>query len=336
MQPLRLVDQGAAERILKRHDVRAAAGHDRAERLAELRVADAAGRRRRRRRAVSSSSSMRVQRRTSRRSRSAAVSSGDGHAGAVGLPRAGRASARARPRARARGRAASRPATRRSRRAAAPPRTPRRSAPLAREQVPQQRRRRSASAIRAPPSRTGPAAAGSPWSTRTVPRWFGLVRADAGGLEPQLERRELGERLEVGAHLALLEVLGEAKGVLGAVRSRGKRARVLRGALGRGGGVPPRSSIARSRLAACARSCALIACTSARASPRQHLEARPVRRERRALEREQRAQQRHPRARPRAGRGRRIAAAARGEHERRRGAAERLAPGHVWRHAAAD
>ncbi len=68
----------------------------------------------------------------------------------------------------------------------------------------------------------------------------------------------------------------------------------------------------------------------------QDLQAGAVCGERGALERQERAEQRGARARPRAGGRRRVAAAARGEHERGRGAAERLAPCEGGRHAAAD
>jgi len=70
--------------------------------------------------------------------------------------------------------------------------------------------------------------------------------------------------------------------------------------------------------------------------PGEHLEAGAVGRERGALQGEQRAEQRDARSGPRPGGRRRVPAAARGEHKRRRGAAERLAPGDGGRHAAAD
>ena len=64
-------------------------------------------------------------------------------------------------------------------------------------------------------------------------------RADAAAVAAQLERRELGERLEVGAHLALLEVLGEGSASAG-VRRRGK-VRAYSASLRPAGGSPPRS-----------------------------------------------------------------------------------------------
>ena len=177
--------------------------------------------RRRRRRATRLVLQLRSRtRRTTRRSRSAAVSSGEGTL-ARRVAAARPASARARARARARGRAASRRATRRSRRAAARPRTPRRRR--------RSRASRSISSVdiralrhHSAPVTNGPWAAGSPWSTRTVPRWFASSEQMPAAVEPQLERRELGERLEIGAHLALLEVLGEAKRVLGRCAAVGK------------------------------------------------------------------------------------------------------------------
>ena len=101
---------------------------------------------------------------------------------------------------------------------------------LAREQVLEQVDVRAVRHQSAPVT-NGPCAAGSPWSTRTAPRWVASSE-QMPAASSAARGRELGERLEVGAHLALLEVLGEAQRVLGRPQAR-EGAAVLRGASAR-------------------------------------------------------------------------------------------------------
>ena len=193
--------------------------------------------------------------------------------------------------------------------------------------------------VRAPghqsaPVTNGPSAAGSPWSTRAVARWpASSLQMPAASLA-KLGVGQVGHRLEVGAHLALLEVLGEPERVGGRPEPR-EGARVL---LGAAAGRRLAAEIG-DQLLQPGRVAALLRADRVHLLARlaaQNLQAGAVCRERGALERQERAEQRGARARPRAGGRRRVAAPARGEDERGRGAAERLAPRDGGRHAAAD
>ena len=87
------------------------------------------------------------------------------------------------------------------------------------------------------PVTNGPSAAGSPRSTGPRRGATPCRRADVGGGVALPRAGEVGDRVEVGAHLALLEVVGEAKRVLRAPKAR-ERAGVLLGASAAAGSSP--------------------------------------------------------------------------------------------------
>ena len=136
----------------------------------------------------------------------------------------------------------------------------------------------------APPCTNGPRRSrGSASQARASRRELvALVGADRATPAPQLDARQLRERLEVGAHLALLQVLGEARARPRALR-RGKL-RAYSSALAAGRRLAAEVRGSAPRAARVPRSCARMARSVARARRRSAARRRPVRRDRRALQ----------------------------------------------------